>query len=70
MLWLRYFQLQPERPPLKLELVKQLMEHAMALQQRQIQANEQRKASLPLWTALIAGIFTLLATMVPGLFGH
>jgi hypothetical protein len=51
--------------PAPQELLTTLIRIAIQLSERQAKAAEQRKANLPLWVALIAGAFTLLATMLP-----
>lgn len=57
-----------EHPPH--ELLTSLIDIAMQLHERQAKAMERRNAYLPLWVALVAGGFTLLATMLPRWFGH
>jgi hypothetical protein len=56
------------RPPH--ELLAALIEVAMKMEVRQAKAEERRRAYLPLITALIAGAFTLVATMLPRWLGH
>jgi hypothetical protein len=52
------------------ELLAALIEVAMKLEERQAKAAERRHVYLPLITALIAGAFTLVATMLPRWLGH
>jgi hypothetical protein len=50
-------------PPDK--LLTTLIDLAMQLHERQAKAAERGNALLPLWVALVAGAFTLLATLLP-----
>jgi len=52
------------------ELLTSLIDIAMQLHKWQGKAVERRNANLPLWVALIAGAFTLVATMLPRWLGH
>jgi hypothetical protein len=52
------------------ELLTSLIDIAMQLHDRQAKTFERQNALLPLWVALIAGAFTLLATMLPRWLGH
>ena len=52
------------------ELLTSLIQIAMQLHEQQAKSVERRQANLPLFVALIAGAFTLLATMLPRWLGH
>lgn len=51
-----------EQPPH--ELLSALIDIAIRLQERQAVAAERRNVYLPLLTAIVAGVFTLIATML------
>jgi len=52
-----------ERPPLPPDFVSALLQTAITLHDRQVSAAERWKSFLPLWAALIGGIFGTLSTL-------
>jgi hypothetical protein len=56
--------------PLPNDLLTSLISLAIQIHERQLKEREQQSKYLPLVTALIAGLFTLAATLLPNLIGR
>ena len=52
-----------ERPPLPSDFVSALLQTAITLHDRQVDAADRRKSFMPLWAALIGGILGTLSTL-------
>lgn len=59
----RYTARKADQEPLGRDTTVSLIRIALGLHERQARASERRHALLPLWSALVAGVVTLLATI-------
>jgi hypothetical protein len=58
------------RPQLSPEFVSMLMQTAINLHDRQVSESKEWKSYLPLWSALIGGVFATLSTLGTVFFTH
>jgi hypothetical protein len=59
-----------KRPQLSPDFVSVLLQTAINLHDRQVSKSEEWKSYLPLWSALIGGVFATLSTLCTVFFTH